>query len=203
MKNFISINTVSDICSVSLFVNNKLIQTLEKKEEHSHTKLLPIFFKEILANNNYNLKNINFIAVSIGPGSYSGIKVSSSFVKGISLVTKIPIVPVNQFEAFNFSIKYREEYYIALHSHREYIYCQLFSNGKSISKQKCSHFSELKVGTKIYGYLLNKISNLSYKKIVPTSKSIGLYAQDNYKKIIVSNPDNFKSIYLTQEKTNG
>ena len=203
MKNFISINTISDICSVSLFINDSLLQTLEKKEEHSHTKFLPILFKQIIENNKITLDDIDYFAVSIGPGSYSGIKVSSNFVKGLSLVTTIPIVPVNQFYAFNLDIHDIGKYYISLFSHTNNIYYQLYEKGLALSDQRCSNYLELDPEIKIYGYLLDKIATIKYHQIIPSSKNIGYYAQKKYDKLLLSDPDDLKSIYLTKEKING
>ena len=199
MKNFIAINTVTNICRVSLFINNELIQTIEENKEHTQTKYLPLFISRILKENQCTIKDMDFFTVSIGPGSYSGIKVGVNFIKGLSFSTKIPIVPVNQFASFNSVIDNPNYYYVALFSHRENIYFQLYKDGAVTSEQFCDHYTELKEGIKVYGYLLDKINNFNYTNITPSSKNIGYYAQKNYNSLLITNPDNLKSIYLAKK----
>jgi len=198
MKNFIAINTVTDICSVSLFISNKLIQTIEKHEKHSQTKYLASFFQKLLKLNNITLEDLDFIALSVGPGSYAGIKVGVSFVKAISFVTDISVITINQFDSFNENINNNKNYYIALYSHRDNIYYQLYNNGKPISKATCSNYNKLNAKYKIYGYMLDEIRNLQYINIIPSSIDIGEIALKRYSPKILKNADNIESTYLAK-----
>ena len=100
---FLSINTTTSLCSVSFF-DNKKFKTLEKKDVKDHSKYLAIYTKELLKNNR---NNIDFVAVSVGPGSYAGIRSSLSFVKGLCLAINKPIVPVENFDCMNEKIQYK------------------------------------------------------------------------------------------------
>ena len=124
MKTFIAINTVSDIFSISLFLNDKFKDSIEIKEMHSHTKFLADNFNKILLHNNLSIDSLDFIAIVIGPGSFSGIKAGVNFVKGICFAVNIPVIPINQFESFNNQIVNNKKYYVALFSHRDNIYYQ-------------------------------------------------------------------------------
>ena len=53
---------------------------------------------------------------------------------------------------------------------------------------------------KIYGYMLNKIKNLKYKDIKPSSKYDGKLALKNYSRLLLENADNLESIYLAKIK---
>ena len=75
---FFSINTATDICSVSLFCNDKF-KTLSKNRTRDHSQYLSVYTKELIK----GIENkIEYIALSIGPGSFTGLKIGSSFSKG-------------------------------------------------------------------------------------------------------------------------
>ena len=67
-----------------------------------HSKYIAINTKKLIKNNS---QLIDFIAVSIGPGSYAGLKVGLSFAKGLSLALNKPIVPIDNFTCMNMNIK--------------------------------------------------------------------------------------------------
>ncbi len=92
--NFLSIETSTDICSVSLFYNSK-VKTLKKDGVKEHSKYLPIFTKRLIS----GIENeIKYIALSTGPGSFSGLKIGSSFSKGLANALNIPILPIETFD---------------------------------------------------------------------------------------------------------
>ena len=142
--NFISIETITNICSLSLFENKKYIDTIESTDDLLHTKNLPLLFNELINKNNFSLSKLDFIAISIGPGSYTGIKVGVNFSKGLGYALNIPLVPVNSLDSINQCIDKKGKYYIALHSHKDYIYYQEFKNGIALSSQSCDRINELK-----------------------------------------------------------
>lgn len=199
MKNFISINTVTNICSVSLFIKGEFIESLDNIEEFSHTKVLAPLVQEILIKHKLKIMNLDFVSLSVGPGSYSGIKVGVSFVKGIAISTGLPIVPVNQFLCFNDFISNKGYYYICLHSHRNNVFYQLFKNGIPQEDAKCNEYKVINLNHAIYGYHLDLISEIKYHKLVPSSKDIGVYAYKNYNSLLIDDPNKLESIYLVKE----
>tara|TARA_Y100000590_G_scaffold467353_1_gene645966 strand:- start:361 stop:957 length:597 start_codon:yes stop_codon:yes gene_type:complete len=194
---FISIETISNICSVSLFENNKIKDIIESSDDILHSKNLPLLFNEIVDKNKLSLKSLDFIATSIGPGSYTGIKVGVNFSKGIAYGLDIPIIPVNSFDSINTAINNKGRYYIALYSHKDYIYYQEFKDGFPCTDQMCDTASALK-DYMIYGYQLNKINNLKYIEIYPSSENVGNFAISNYKKLATKDYDIISSICITK-----
>ena len=190
--NILSINTVSNICSVSMSNTGK-IKTLEQQSVKEHSEYLAPFVKQITEG---KINNIDAIAVAIGPGSYAGIKVGVSFAKGLSLAIDKPIIPVNTFDAMNINIIYNEKYYTALYSHREYMYIQLFENNTKISNPNCLKFKELKP-YKIFGYGLDKIEKCSYIETFPSSKDVLNVAIKNYDNLVEDNINKINPLYLS------
>jgi len=187
---FLSISTSTSLCSVSLFENEKFI-TLEKKEVTDHSKYLAQYTKNLLKNNQ---NNIDFVAVSVGPGSYAGIRASLSFTKGLCMAINKPIVPVENFDCMNKKIINDERYYLCIYSHKDYVYSQLFENNKKVSDSICVKFNKLE-HLRIYGYGLESICP-DYNEIIPDAETVGIYAKDNYQKLVKNDLNEVFPIYL-------
>ena len=188
---FLSINTSSNLCSVSFF-DNSIVNSIEEMDVKDHSKYIAINTKKLIKNNSHL---IDFIAVSIGPGSYAGLKVGLSFAKGLSLALNKPIVPIDNFTCMNMNIRDKNEYYICIYSHRKYVYSQLYKKSINHGKPNCTNIEHLKK-IKIYGYGLDKIDNVNYQEIIPNSRIIGEFALKNYKKFIEHDINKVTPIYL-------
>ena len=143
------------------------------------------------------MEKINFIALAIGPGSYSGLKIGCSFAKGLAFVLKKPIVPVCTFEGMKKSINKKGKYYISLYSHRDYAFYQLFDSGNPVENYKCKKINKMNK-YKIYGYgYEKKYYSDNFIKIKPSSKNLGDFALENYNSLLETNLDNINPIYLS------
>ena len=187
---FIAIETITDICSISLFNNNKKIDLLESSENFAHSKNLPLLFNKIIKKNKISLSSLKFLAISIGPGSYTGIKIGVNFTKGLAYSLNIPIVPVNSIDSLNFSINQKGKYYIAL-------FYQKFKDGLAESDQLCDRVLKLDK-YKIFGYQLHNTGKIKYNKIQPSSLNTGCYAIENYKKLATKDYGSITSICLSK-----
>ena len=193
--NYLSIDTSSTICSVTFSYKSKEL-IIEKENVREHSKYLANISKELIKD---KIKDIDFIALSIGPGSYSGLKIGCSFAKGLSYAINKPIIPVETFIGMNKNIKNDNKYYISLYSHRDYAFFQLFESGKSINKFQCDKISNMK-NYSVYGYGLdNKLSNNKYIEIKPSSLAIGKIALVHYSRLFENNLDNISPIYLSKK----
>ncbi len=88
------IETTGEVCSVALSNNNKLIMYKESTEKNSHSSKLAILVKEILTETNIDPKHLSAIAVSKGPGSYTGLRIGISFAKGLAFACNIPLIAI-------------------------------------------------------------------------------------------------------------
>ena len=69
---------------------------------------------------------LDYLVLAICPGSYSGLRVGSSFIKGLAFSIKKNIIPINTIESMNSTLDIQGNYYIAIFSHRDYIFYQEF-----------------------------------------------------------------------------
>ena len=195
--NYLSIDTSSDICSVTVALNGE-INTIEKDNIREHSEYLSIFCKRLMGTTSFDA--IDFIALSIGPGSYAGLKTSSSFAKGLSFAVDKPIVPVETFRGMNSSAVNKEKYYIALYSHRDYAYYQLYNHKGPLDDFICDKIKNMRT-YKIYGYGFNNCKyDINYEELKPSSKNIGMIAQEKYNNLRIQDADSVSPILLSMEK---
>ncbi len=98
MSKVLSIDTTKSKAYINLNVDGKLHSSvLEDKVSES---LLPQI-ELLLDNNNLTIKDIDVLGVVVGPGSFTGIRVGLSTIKGIAFVTNAKCIAINSFDVFN------------------------------------------------------------------------------------------------------
>ena len=92
----LNIETATKNCSVSLSKNGQTVALKELSEEQfNHAEKLHLFVKEVLASDGILLDNLNAVAVSKGPGSYTGLRIGVSAAKGLCYALSIPLIAVD------------------------------------------------------------------------------------------------------------
>tara|TARA_B100000683_G_scaffold218753_1_gene215140 strand:+ start:207 stop:863 length:657 start_codon:yes stop_codon:yes gene_type:complete len=127
----IGIETSGKSCSVGLFYEENCVQILESPGEKSHAELLAIITKDILALERITTKELKYIAVSHGPGSYTGLRIGASFAKGLSYALDIPLISVDTTYCIALALQKKQisDYYIPLiDARRNEVYAQVFDS---------------------------------------------------------------------------
>ena len=94
MTNILAIETSSVHCSIGLS-KNKEIYSMHSQEENSHGKLIFGFIKDLLKKSQLEKEDIDLIALSIGPGSFTGLRVGCSVAQGLAFGLKKKILPLS------------------------------------------------------------------------------------------------------------
>lgn len=105
MSFILNIETTTNVCSVSLSENGKLIGIKESDEKNNHSATLTIFITEVLKKNKISAKELAAVAISEGPGSYTGLRIGTSVAKGICYANNIPLISVDTLQALAFGTK--------------------------------------------------------------------------------------------------
>ena len=92
------IETSTEACSVALAIDNKVVSTRYICEHKAHARILAPFIDKILKENNLTAKELSAVAVSEGPGSYTGLRVGVSTAKGICYGASIPLIAVGTLQ---------------------------------------------------------------------------------------------------------
>jgi len=91
----ICLETATNLCSVALCDNKGVIALRESEETKSHASMLTVFIQEILKENRVKPEELEAIAVSRGPGSYTGLRIGVSAAKGIAYGASIPLIAID------------------------------------------------------------------------------------------------------------
>lgn len=99
MSVLLSIETATSVCATALYVNGKLIDSKTINSDKSHSTMLLQFIEELLETNSITKKDLSAIAISEGPGSYTGLRIGLSTTKGLCYALDIPLIAVNTLDA--------------------------------------------------------------------------------------------------------
>ena len=99
MPLLLSIETATDTCSVVLSNNGKILSCREAVHTRSHASVLTVFIDEVIKEAGLTLKHIDAVAVSKGPGSYTGLRIGVAAAKGICYAIDKPLISVNTLQA--------------------------------------------------------------------------------------------------------
>jgi len=92
------IETSTDVCSVALCSGNSLIGQKISHVPRAHAGIISVITQELLDSNNIPLEMCDAIAVSEGPGSYTGLRVGVSFAKGLCYGASKPLIAVGSLD---------------------------------------------------------------------------------------------------------
>ncbi len=106
MSIILSIETSTFICSIALHENGIIKAQAELYLEKSHSGSLAKLIEELLAHCEYNMEQLSAIAVSSGPGSYTGLRIGMSTAKGLCYALDIPLLGVSSLNAMALQVNH-------------------------------------------------------------------------------------------------
>lgn len=105
MEKILHIETATDICSVALSEGEKVLSVREIAMGKSHAGVLTVYINEIFEETGISISTLGAVAVSMGPGSYTGLRIGTSVAKGLCYGLNIPLIAVPTLEAMYFGAK--------------------------------------------------------------------------------------------------
>ncbi len=99
MATILAIETSTHVCSVALWKDGKELALKESTEQNAHSKMLTIMILDMLKESRLSGNNIDAVAVSKGPGSYTGLRIGVSVAKGICYGWSKPMIAVDTVKA--------------------------------------------------------------------------------------------------------
>ena len=195
--NILAIESASTVCGTALFLNSKLVELDEITQPRIHGERLPVIVSNILSNHSVEVADLTGIAVSAGPGSYTGLRIGMSLAKGLAAATGIPIISVPTLEVMNAGIARQGLYWVLLHSHKSVVFAQRFCSGKPDSEIKCELFSSEKYLQR-FGFNLDTVCDFSeYESTPPSAKFVGELALQFYDIWVESDLNQITPNYVT------
>ncbi len=98
MANILNIETSTDVCSVALTSEGQVLDHRENYDGQTHATLLSQYVQEMLKYARTRDITLDAIAVSIGPGSYTGLRIGLSEAKGLAFGLNVPLIGVNTLQ---------------------------------------------------------------------------------------------------------
>src|SRR5687767_10460248 len=95
MALILNIDTAVDVASLCLAIDGKLLSIAKNESQKDHSLWLHIAIKEIFEKNNLELGSVDAIAVTGGPGSYTGLRIGMATAKGICFALNKPLISMN------------------------------------------------------------------------------------------------------------
>jgi tRNA threonylcarbamoyladenosine biosynthesis protein TsaB len=104
MPLLLNIDTATEHASVCLCKDNVVTGLIESTEQKNHASFVQPAIQELINNNGIQLKDIDAVAVTAGPGSYTGLRVGLASAKGICYALDKPLILINTLEVMAQSI---------------------------------------------------------------------------------------------------
>jgi tRNA threonylcarbamoyladenosine biosynthesis protein TsaB len=98
MALILNLETATTACSVALGRNGKLLALKELNADYTHAENLTIFIEDVLQQADLRLQDLDAIAVSKGPGSYTGLRIGVSTAKGLCYSLDKPLIAINTLQ---------------------------------------------------------------------------------------------------------
>lgn len=131
MTRILSIDTSSEDCSVAIHQNGILLASSKVSVAKSHSSLLLTMIDQIVINSGISISDLDAFAYSEGPGSYTGLRIGLSTLKGLCFSIKKPLIGVGTLYLMAQHIKqyYSKEYLLMpiIDARRDEVYASLYS----------------------------------------------------------------------------
>jgi tRNA threonylcarbamoyladenosine biosynthesis protein TsaB len=227
MTYILNIETSTTVCSVSISKNEELLFCKELNEGFTHAENLHLFIQEALSSCVLKANELNAIAVSKGPGSYTGLRIGVSTAKGLAYALGIPLISVDtlQVMALSAQVKQKENafYCAMIDARRMEVYSAIYDvNLNQVSPTEalildevpCSKFDQ---HAKIYFFgdgmnkckeLLSRNSNSNFMEgIIPSAKympglSFKKFENQQFENVAYFEPFYLKDFMVAQKKNN-
>ena len=146
MSKILCLETATTNCSVALGSDSKVIKLWEENTpSYSHSEQLHVFIKQVMTQSSLSFNDLDAIAVSKGPGSYTGLRIGVSAAKGLCFSLDIPLisVPTLQGMATQMSVDNQEVIISLLDARRMEVYaCAFDSKHNPLSETEAKIISE-------------------------------------------------------------
>jgi len=204
----LAIETSGDLCSVAVMLNEKHFIESNIKGKHVHSEKIFDMIDYVVKNSKIELNDFNQIAVSIGPGSFTGLRIGLSAAKGLALGSNLPIVPVPTFEVMAFEISEKMEegkkFAILKSASIDDFYYAVYETEKSgykkIEDVSLIHKNELSKKIKEFDIIFADKDITTEIKIIsgPHAIYVALWSYLYGKELLTYNYDYFEPFYLKQ-----
>jgi tRNA threonylcarbamoyladenosine biosynthesis protein TsaB len=132
MARILSLETSTDVCAAALHEHGRLINEKIITQPQAHASALAPMVLHIFEETGIDLKTLDAVAVSSGPGSYTGLRIGTSTAKGLCFSLDIPLIAIPTLDAIAFNANQKfplcQQLCAMIDARRMEVYCQIFDN---------------------------------------------------------------------------
>lgn len=219
MAYILNIETATRNCSVSVSKDGRVAALKEiATEGYSHAEKLHVFISETLAEAQLRFSDLSAVAVSKGPGSYTGLRIGVSAAKGLCFALRIPLIAIDTLEILAAQLAASDGVVVPmLDARRMEVYSAVFKDGKAIRDVKAEiitedSFSEIGANIHIIGDCQPKIRTVLHSDIFiyheaivyPSAKEMAAlgykkYTQQSFEDVAYFEPYYLKDFVVTSK----
>ena len=209
----LNIETSTKNCSVCISKNGEIVAIKELNNgNYSHAEVLHPFINDVIREANITSEQLNAIAVSKGPGSYTGLRIGVSAAKGLCFALNIPLISIHTLQSLALSISTENALVVPmLDARRMEVYSAVFdSENNQIREIKAEVINEMSflnylAASKVYflGDGAEKCkTSITHSNAVfvdskyPSAKEMSILSYDKYKKNDIEDVAYFEPFYL-------
>ena len=129
----LALDTCLNACSVALVQDGAVLAAVSEPMSRGHQERLALMVREVMAAASAGFDSLDRIAVTLGPGSFTGLRVGLAFAKGLGAALSIPVIGVGTLEALAASAPEAQEVAAIVGGKRGQAFLQIFRNGNPLS----------------------------------------------------------------------
>lgn len=210
-KPLLSIETSQSNCSVCLYYSSSRFFESNFNLKHSHAEVLFENIDYVINSAKIKINACDSIAISSGPGSFTGLRIGMAAAKGMAIASKLKIIPVPTFEALAFQISNflpkNTEFMIMNRVNQEEIYTQKFKTNSNAYKVlenlqilRYDDIDSVELTTLIFGNALlhsyNKILNIKDLIFSPSARFVAEWCKNFGKELALDEFDYLEPTYF-------
>jgi len=147
----LALDTALSACSAAVLADGRLLAARSEPMDRGHQERLAPLVAEVMREAEISFEALDRVGVTVGPGSFTGLRVGLAFAKGLSLALDVPCVGVGSLEALAASAGALGQVAAVIDARRDQVYLQLFSDGAAVSDPEVLPLSEAAARLRVLG----------------------------------------------------
>jgi len=217
MALILSIETSTAVCSVALHDSGKLMVLNEIHIEQAHATKLGLLIDQIRSSFGKDFVNLKAVAVSSGPGSYTGLRIGTSVAKGLCMALDIPLISVETLDVLAYQVNELSVFQAAkcpmIDARRMEVYCKVFSPANEVVlpvEAKVideNSFNDLLINSKVIFFgngaskcktVLKNSNAIFLDGLYPSAREVGVLAFEKFRLNRWEDLVHFEPFYLKE-----
>ena len=198
------IESSSSICGVAVVEKGIILSLVEEQIHRKHAEILPGFIQQALEKSGKTISQLNAISISIGPGSFTGLRIGLGMAKGLAFSQDLPIIPVPTLASMAFGLGKSKPIKGLSYSHGKRVFYQEFTWDDNLpvftDKPKVGDIDDFieKIDSSTFQWNCDSVLPKSTRWIEtkPSAKNVGLLSYYRQNEWLIEKPYDLVPEYI-------